>query len=97
MRSFVSAARNIRLSKPVGKTLKPEYGLSPESVRANVVLKRGDDIVKYSVGAFDGDEVYVKDEGNDFIVKVRKYAVDSLIGQTPDKFIKESTSAQPGQ
>jgi len=97
VRSFVSAARNIRLSKPVGKTIKPEYGLDPQSVRANVVLKRGEDIVKYSVGAFDGDEVYVKDEGNDFVVKVRKYAVDSLIGQTPDKFIKQTATPTTGQ
>ncbi len=97
VRSFVSAARNMRLSKPVGKTVKPEYGLDPQSVRANVVLKRGEDVVKYSVGAFDGDEVYVKDEGNDFVVKVRKYAVDSLIGQTPDKFIKQTTPPPSGQ
>jgi len=93
VRSFVSAARNMRLARPVGKTVKPEYGLG-DAARARVVIKSEESLVSYSVGAFDGDEVYVKDDANDFVVKVRKYAVDSLIGQTPDKFIKQSVAPQ---
>jgi hypothetical protein len=93
VRSFVSAARSVRLARPVGKTVKPEYGLG-EAARARVVIKSAENLVSYSVGAFDGDEVYVKDDANDFVVKVRKYAVDSLIGQTPDKFIKQTVTPQ---
>lgn len=84
--SFVSAARSIRMTDPVGKAVKPEYGLDNATV---VVLKNKDRTVSYSIGALDGDDHYVKADGQDFVVKVSKWSVERLRDQTPQKFIKE--------
>ncbi len=84
--AFVSSARSVRMAEPVGKEIKPEYGLDGA---VQVVLKAKDQSYSYAVGALDGDHHYVKADGNDYVVKVSKWSVERLRDQTPDKFIKE--------
>ncbi len=95
VRSFVSSARSVQLAEPVGKTVEPAYGLGDEATV--VTLRKEDGETIYRIGAADDDAFYVKAEGNDYVVKVNKYAVETLTTQTPDKFIKSAEPApQPG-
>lgn len=87
VRSFVTAARSVRLTAPVGKAVKPEFGLGEGAVTVSV--RDAEKTVSYRIGAEDGDFRYVKADDNDYVVKVRKYAVDDLIKQTADKFVEE--------
>lgn len=91
IRSYVGAARVLRIVEPVGKTSKPEYGL--DDPEATVTLSAGDETVRYVVGAEDGDARYVKADGRDYIVRVRKFGLDSVLSQTPEKFIHEPMGA----
>ncbi len=86
VKAFVSSARSIRMSDPVGKETKPEYGLEGATL---VVLKNKDKTVSYAIGSLTGDDYYVKADDNDYVVKVSKWSVERLLDQTPEKFIKE--------
>ncbi len=92
--AFVNSAKSLRMAEPVGREIKPEYGLDGGT---KVVLKGKDVEVKYTIGAKAGDEdkYYAKAEGNDFVVLVNKWSVDKLNDQTPDKFIKEVAAPAP--
>ncbi len=96
VRSFVTAARSVRLTAPVGKTVKPEYGLGDGAVTVSV--RNAEKTVSWRIGAEDGDFRYVKADDDDYVVKVRKYALESLVGQSPDKFVEEvpTTPKAPG-
>ncbi len=90
--AFVSSARSIRLSEPVGKEIKPAYGLADG---VQVILKTKDKTVSYAIGATDGDHAYVKADNSEYVVKVSKFSVERLRDQTPDKFIKEPGKPGP--
>lgn len=94
VRSFVTAARSVRLTEPVGKADKPEYGLGEGAVTVSV--RNAEKTVTFRIGAEVGEHVYVKSDASDYVVKVRKYAVESLRNQTADKFIQEAAPAAPG-
>ncbi|MCA9537246.1 MAG: DUF4340 domain-containing protein [Myxococcales bacterium] len=96
VRAFVNAARSVRLAEPVGKTVKPEYGFDGGTL---VMVKKGEEVTNFTIGKVDGDFVYVKSEKNDYVVKVRKYSVETLLNQTADKFIEEppAPDAEGGQ
>lgn len=87
VRSFVGAARVLRAVEPVGKTAKPEYGL--DDPEATVTLSAGETTTRYVIGAEVDDMRYVKADGRDYIVRVRKFGLDSVLGQTPEKFVEE--------
>lgn len=89
--AFVSSARSVRLAEPVGKEVKPEYGLDKGT---RVTLKAGDQTTSYAIGAAKGDQHYVKADDNEYVVLVSKYSVESLRTQTPDKFLKDEAPAQ---
>lgn len=86
IRSFVNQARSLRLVEPLGKTIKPEYGLE---AGARVMVKNAEKTLEYRIGNKDGDHVYVKATDNPYVVKMRAFSVESLLNQTPDKFIEE--------
>ncbi len=93
-RAFVSSARQVQLSEPVGRTVEPSYGLGDE---ATVVTVRKEDAeTVYRIGKAVGDAYYVKADTNDYVVKVSKYAVETLVKQTPDQFIQEPEAPSGG-
>ena len=93
VRSFVTAARSVRLVEPVGKTVKPEYGLGAGAVTVSV--RDAEKTVNYTIGATVDEQTYLKADTSEYVVKVRKFAVESLVNQTPDKFIQEVPPPNP--
>ena len=94
VRAFVSAARAVRTVEPVGKTVDPAYGLGAGAVM--VRLKAGDKTAEYAIGAEVGEHRYVKAASSEYVVKVRKFAVETLIKQTPEQFVEEPRGVGPG-
>jgi len=96
IRSFVTAARSVRLTEPVGKTIEPAYGLGDGAVTVSV--RDAEKTVSYRIGAEVDGQVYVKSDASDYVVKVRTFVVESLIDQTADKFVQEvpPPAAAPG-
>lgn len=94
VRAFVNAARSVRLVAPVGTAVKPEYGLGDGAVQ--VTVRNAEKTVSYRIGAEDGENhVYVKANDGTHVVKARKFSVESLLKQTPDKFIEEKPIDAP--
>ena len=92
VKSFVNSATNVQLAEPVGKEIKPEYGLDGST---KVEITAGEKTVSYVIGALKDEKFYVKADNSDFVVLVSKWAVESLQKQTPDKFIKEQAAPTP--
>lgn len=87
--AFINNTRTVRLVEPVGKTVKPEYGLGGAD-GAKIEIKKGDEVTRYEVGVVQGESNrYLKAEKNDWVVTAAGFAVGALIDQTPDKFIKK--------
>lgn len=93
VKAFVNAASTVVLAEPVGKTVKPEYGLDA-GVRVEVTSAEG--TRAYRIGAEADGKVYVKADDNDFVVKVAKYSVDTLRTQVPNNFVKEAVEPPSG-
>lgn len=93
--AFVGAARKLIIDRPVGKTLKPEYGLDTP-LAAQVTLSKGDKTYRYSLGAVESGNRYVKRDDNDWVVLIPTFAVSNLMEQVPQNFIKEDRPAGGG-
>ena len=86
--AFVGAARKLIIDAPVGKTVKPEYGLDTP-LAAHVTIKAGEKTYTYSLGAMEDGKRYLKREDNDWVVLVPTFSVSNLMDQVPQSFIKE--------
>jgi hypothetical protein len=90
--SFVSAVSHLNLQDPVGKDVKPAYGLDHG---ATVVLAGEDDknapvSATYTIGAPAGKNAYyAKAADNDYVVTVAKYAADQILNKTAEDFAKK--------
>jgi hypothetical protein len=91
VQAFVAAARAVQLVAPLGKTLKPEYGLDRGTV---VEVIKGEATTSYTVGALAGENHYLKAADNPYVITVGKFAVETLLTQTPDQFIKQAGMPQ---
>ena len=69
----------IRVSEPLGKELKPEYGLD-NGVKVEWTTEEGEQTVNwgYTVGAEDDSQYYLQGQDNPFVVKVRKSRFEDL-------------------
>lgn len=92
MTAFVGAVRKLIIEAPVGKTVKPEYGLDTP-LAAHVTLKKGDKTYKYSLGAVQAGNRYLKRADNDWVVLIPTFAVSNIMEQVPQGFIKEDRPA----
>ena len=86
--AFVGAACKLIIDAPVGKTVKPEYGLDTP-LAAHVTIKTGERTYTYSLGAVDDGKRYLKRADNDWVVLIPTFAVSNLMDQVPQAFIKE--------
>jgi hypothetical protein len=101
IQSFVDKAAKIALSTPVGKEVKPEYKLD-EGVTVTLeklaeAKKEGEDAGKtehlsYRIGPEVDGKFYCLAEGRDFVVEVSKWAVEKLLQQKAEDFLKEEKS-----
>ena len=93
VRSLLAAVKGARMVRPVGKTIKPEFGL--DAPAAQVSITNGAETIDLSVGAAFGDFRYVKASGKSHVVLVRKYTLDSLLDFDPTQLIDLSQKKTP--
>lgn len=93
--AFVGAARKLIIDRPVGKTIKPEYGLDTP-LAAQVILKKGNETFTYTLGSVEAGNRYLKRSDNDWVVLIPTFAVSNLMDQVPQNFIKEDRPAGGG-
>ena len=85
VRSLLAAVKGARMVRPVGKTIKPEFGL--DAPVAQVSITNDAETIDLSVGEVFGDFRYVKASGKSHVVLVRKYTLDSLLDFDPTQLI----------
>lgn len=79
IKSMVRRVTGIRLSEPVGREVRDEYGLDG-SVRVEWTETRNGETVEggYTVGAIGDRDGYVKVDGSDFVVSVGKWSLEPI-------------------
>ncbi len=74
VKGFVNKMRTVNMQVPVGKKIKPEYGL-PGAAEV-VLVSTEDDGTKthrYTIGAAKGEQFYLKADDKDYVVAVSKW------------------------
>ena len=79
--------------RPVGKTLRPEFGLG--SPRAKVTVKNKESELELLIGADVGDFTYLKVSTKPDVILVRKYTLDSLLKFQKEQLIDRSQNNLP--
>lgn len=90
---LVNKARAINLEEPVGRTLKPEYGLDNPAAMVTLVTgtstiagvpPKTTETTEIAIGAKDAEKsrYYVKASSSDFVVSVAGWALDPLLDKT---------------
>jgi hypothetical protein len=98
--SLASQVGSVRMTRPLGKTEKPEYGMTEPSAVVTVEVKEGDQTVSYTltVGAKDEEHssYVVKSSASDYHVSVASATLDVLVQRTRDEFLQQPpTPASP--
>lgn len=91
VKTLIEKASKVTIDEPIGKTLKPEYGL-PGDTEVVLVSTENDaaKTTRYTIGAKKGDQhYYLKSDENDFVVTISKYDTNQLRDKTVDDFIKK--------
>jgi hypothetical protein len=94
VRALLAAVRSARMVRPVGKSLRPEFGLG--NPQAAVTVKGKPDIVEFLVGNTVDDFVYVKASHKEDVVLVRKYTVQALVNLDTRTLVDKGSAPQPG-
>ncbi|GIK40690.1 MAG: hypothetical protein BroJett011_45230 [Chloroflexota bacterium] len=94
--SLFSQASGIRLTKPLGKTEDPAYGL--DKPQAVITLKTADKTYTLSIGAKDDtDNTYVvKSSESPYYVRVSEGLVNTFLEKKRADFLQAPPTAEPG-
>jgi hypothetical protein len=91
--TFVNSARNVQLAAPVGKASKAEFGLGDAATVVTLKSEKGE--TTYRIGALVDGKYYLKADDNEYVVLVSKFAVEKMVDDGPDKFVKEKEAPAP--
>ena len=98
--SLVSLASSVRLTRPLGKQDKPEYGMAQPLATVILKAKKDNADVTYTlqVGAKDSsDNTYVaKLADSEYYVRVNSYGVDDLVTKKHSDFLVVPTPVPTG-
>ena len=96
IRALLAAVRSARMVRPVGKSLRPEFGFGNPKVK--VTVGGENETVEFVLGNLTDDFIYMKASDKEDVVLVRKYTVESLFTLDPTRLIdpKTNSTAQPG-
>jgi hypothetical protein len=86
---LVGKAAALRLSEPVGKEVKPEYGLET-GVRVDYAVSDGDQTTSgsFRIGALADAKHYAQATGNSFVVFVPEYTAKDLYAVTAETLLE---------
>jgi hypothetical protein len=91
--SFLAEVTVVRVAEPVGREIRPDYGLEADGtgVRVDWAIEAEDQSIAggYRLGATAGTHTYVKATGNPFVVKAVESRFETLRGATVANFIAE--------
>ena len=87
--AFLTAVARVRMTTPVGSEVQPEQGLTDAPRIAWTVVAEDQSVAGgYAVGAeIEGDR-FVKADGNPFVVRARKSAVEKLLEAERAQFLE---------
>jgi hypothetical protein len=85
VRALLAAVRSARMVRPVGKSLRPEFGLGKPQARVSVTGKP--ESIEFLVGNELDDFVYLKASNKEDVILVRKYTVDSILNLNANTLI----------
>jgi hypothetical protein len=92
---FITHVAKVSLNEPIGKSVKPEYGL-PGSSEVVLVLTDPDAGVftkRYTIGGNadkEGQHVYLKADDNDYVVTISKWDADQVRDKDAASFAKKA-------
>ncbi|MBN1655814.1 MAG: DUF4340 domain-containing protein [Deltaproteobacteria bacterium] len=94
VKSLIDKASSINISEPIGKSIKPEYGLPGDTEVVLVSAEKDSTTTKhYAIGAAKGDQhYYLKADDNDYVVAISKYDANQLREKAVDDLIKKETA-----
>jgi hypothetical protein len=96
---YIGQIAKLNLNNPVGKAIKPEYGLPGKSevVFASTESNGTMTTKRYTVGANadkEGQYVYVKVDDNDYVVTISKWDADQIRDKDVAGFVKKADEAK---
>ncbi|HMN29699.1 MAG TPA: DUF4340 domain-containing protein, partial [Caldilineaceae bacterium] len=91
--TVLSRLGGLNMVAPVGKEVKPEYGLEPPAATVTVVTKPAEGEAKtttFTIGAKDegGTNYYAKSSDSDYVVKIAPFTGDQFINDTRDRYLQ---------
>lgn len=97
--SLVSLMTSVRLTKVLGKTDDPAYGMAEPAASVTIRAKSGDQAKSYilTIGAKDPtDNTYaVKSSESPYYVAVSEFSVRDLVERTRERFLKPTPTPLP--
>jgi hypothetical protein len=91
---LVNRMSNVNLSQPLGKEVKPEYGLAQGTRVVLVSSEEGETVTtSYTIGAMTGEEYYLKADDNEFVITVAKWATGEATEKVAADFVKKEPEA----
>jgi hypothetical protein len=97
MKNFIDRLSKIHLNEPIGKEVKPEYGLSG---RTEVVLVTADEdeteTHRYVIGDMKGDQYYyAKADDNEYVVTISKWDANELREKHISDLLEKKKTEEP--
>jgi hypothetical protein len=100
VKAFVNKVSNLNLEEPVGKEMKPEYGLREGAEVFLVSGTEADTVSKrYVIGAQRPGEqsFYAKADDNDWVVAVSKWSAEDTLKKGLADFVKPAEKTEEAQ
>jgi hypothetical protein len=96
---YIGQIAKVTFNEPVGKAIKPEYGLPGKSEVVLVSTDANGAIAtkRYTIGANadkEGQYVYVKVDDNDYVVTISKWDADQIRDKDVTGFVKKADGAK---
>ena len=93
VRALLTSVRSARMVRPVGKTLRPEFGLG--NPRARVSVKGKEKSLEFIIGSDTGDFTYMKASNKEDVIVVRKYTLEALLRFKKEQLVDTTSQQQP--
>jgi len=93
---FINKVSTLNLDEPLGREIKPEYGLPGATEVLLISSENGNTVTKhYTVGAQKGEQAfYAKADDNDYPVVVSKWSTEDIRNKTAADFVKQSEKSE---
>lgn len=88
---ILSSVSSLRMVQPLGKTEKPEYGLTEPLAVLEITTPAKTYVIKVGALASDGSSYVVSSSESPYIVRVSQYSLSKLVDNGRDAFLVQPT------